>query len=349
MERLTKKELRSLLESIKECYPVCDRQTFKQRVLSRLAKIVPTEIISHVGTRPHRRRSAHATHPRHAYTSSGREFSNQRALASSYDSSSRDARRSRKAVQSARRIQLKSLSRKILDSHSQSSPKTPRQAGLNRNDDLADHEQPCVSLLSPHNIQAYRSAKTVAQRRQNSTLVDDALNTLNLGLILLTPHGKIRLATGCAVQQVRAFLGDNSLIGDSLPESLWMWVKQQEPGLNESSDDPLLRSRLILEREGKRLVIRLVSDSHRILLLREEHLTHIKTPQPPDPCNLSSREAQVLQWVSQGKTNKEIGVILELSARTVQKHLEHIYQKLGVESRTGAAAKAYEIASTAAK
>jgi DNA-binding CsgD family transcriptional regulator len=53
--------------------------------------------------------------------------------------------------------------------------------------------------------------------------------------------------------------------------------------------------------------------------------------------------------VSQGKTNKEIGVILEVSPRTVQKHLEHIYQKMGVESRTGAVAKAYEIAFTASK
>ena len=43
MERLTKTELRALLESIKECYPICDRETFKQRVFSRLAKIVPTE------------------------------------------------------------------------------------------------------------------------------------------------------------------------------------------------------------------------------------------------------------------------------------------------------------------
>ena len=95
-------------------------------------------------------------------------------------------------------------------------------------------------------------------------------------------------------------------------------------------------------------MIRLVSDMDRILLLREEHLAAIK-PQLSTTCNLSSREAQVLHWVSQGKTNKEIGVILELSPRTVQKHLEHIYQKMGVESRTGAAAKAYEIASTASK
>jgi DNA-binding CsgD family transcriptional regulator len=53
--------------------------------------------------------------------------------------------------------------------------------------------------------------------------------------------------------------------------------------------------------------------------------------------------------LAQGKTNKEIGVILALSARTVQKHLEHIYRKLGVETRTAAAAKAYEIASMASK
>ena len=41
MERLTKKELRTLLEFIKECYPICDLETFAQRVVSRLAKIVP--------------------------------------------------------------------------------------------------------------------------------------------------------------------------------------------------------------------------------------------------------------------------------------------------------------------
>ncbi len=53
--------------------------------------------------------------------------------------------------------------------------------------------------------------------------------------------------------------------------------------------------------------------------------------------------------MAQGKTNKEIGVILELSPRTVQKHLEHIYQKIYVESRTAAAAKAYGIALIAGK
>jgi hypothetical protein len=52
MERLTKKELRALLEFIKECYPICDRQTFAQRVVSRLSKIVLAENISHNAVKP---------------------------------------------------------------------------------------------------------------------------------------------------------------------------------------------------------------------------------------------------------------------------------------------------------
>lgn len=51
---------------------------------------------------------------------------------------------------------------------------------------------------------------------------------------------------------------------------------------------------------------------------------------------LTRREAEVLAWVAQGKTNAEIGMILGTSPRTVEKHLEHIYQKLGVETRTAA-------------
>lgn len=55
---------------------------------------------------------------------------------------------------------------------------------------------------------------------------------------------------------------------------------------------------------------------------------------------LTRREAQVLLWIAQGKTNREIGQILELSPRTVNKHLEQVFRKLGVENRTSAAAMA---------
>jgi DNA-binding CsgD family transcriptional regulator/uncharacterized protein (DUF1330 family) len=57
---------------------------------------------------------------------------------------------------------------------------------------------------------------------------------------------------------------------------------------------------------------------------------------------LSRREAEVLSWVAQGKTNCEVAAILSLSVGTIKKHLEHIFQKLGVETRIAAAILALE-------
>jgi DNA-binding CsgD family transcriptional regulator len=55
---------------------------------------------------------------------------------------------------------------------------------------------------------------------------------------------------------------------------------------------------------------------------------------------VTEREAEVLLWIAHGKSNRDIAQILELSPRTVDKHLEQIYAKLGVENRTAAAALA---------
>ena len=55
--------------------------------------------------------------------------------------------------------------------------------------------------------------------------------------------------------------------------------------------------------------------------------------------NLTARESEVLRWLTHGKTNRDIGLILGTSPRTVNKHLEQVYKKLEVENRTAAAAK----------
>jgi DNA-binding CsgD family transcriptional regulator len=55
---------------------------------------------------------------------------------------------------------------------------------------------------------------------------------------------------------------------------------------------------------------------------------------------LTPREREVLRWLATGKTDGEIAALLSLSPRTVQKHLEHIYVKLGVETRTSAVTRA---------
>ena len=55
---------------------------------------------------------------------------------------------------------------------------------------------------------------------------------------------------------------------------------------------------------------------------------------------LTSREAEVLVWIARGKSNRDIGDILALSPRTVNKHLEQVFSKLGVENRASATALA---------
>lgn len=60
------------------------------------------------------------------------------------------------------------------------------------------------------------------------------------------------------------------------------------------------------------------------------------------PSGLTDREVEVLRWVAIGKSNKEIGSLLSISARTVQNHVRHIYDKIGVHSRASAALYAAE-------
>jgi DNA-binding CsgD family transcriptional regulator len=82
-------------------------------------------------------------------------------------------------------------------------------------------------------------------------------------------------------------------------------------------------------------------DGELLIVLREEsHATVIEALMTA--FQLTTREAEVLYWVIYGKTNRDIGEILDSSHRTVNKHLEHVFEKLGVETRTAAAAVAMQ-------
>ena len=61
-------------------------------------------------------------------------------------------------------------------------------------------------------------------------------------------------------------------------------------------------------------------------------------PQSLKSMGLTERETEVLTWVAEGKSNNDVGTILGISSVTVKKHLEHIFQKMGVETRTAAVA-----------
>jgi len=64
-------------------------------------------------------------------------------------------------------------------------------------------------------------------------------------------------------------------------------------------------------------------------------------PESADVDGLTNRETEILGWVARGKTNQEIAAVLIVSPHTVRKHLEHVYEKLRVNSRTAAVARAF--------
>jgi CheY-like chemotaxis protein/DNA-binding CsgD family transcriptional regulator len=102
---------------------------------------------------------------------------------------------------------------------------------------------------------------------------------------------------------------------------------------------------LTLARQGQRLacVLQAATGEDEWLLVLQEQSDQATLELLAQGFGLTAREAEVLHWVVQGKTNRDIGDILSLSPRTVHKHLEHVFAKLGVETRTAAAGRALKL------
>ena len=207
--------------------------------------------------------------------------------------------------------------------------------------DFSERDRLLLNLLPPHLVQAYRNAEVVTQIQQELATVRQAMEALDLGVIVLGRGGRVRLMTPRARQWLAAYFKSPARGAERLPEDLSRWVRQQETLLAAAEDVPQPRQPLVVEQQGKRLVVRLLTEPGQSLLLLEEEMA--LQPVSFERFGLTRREAEVLVWVTEGKTDWEIGVILGLSPRTVQKHLEHIYAKLGVENRTTAVAWAQEL------
>ena len=123
--------------------------------------------------------------------------------------------------------------------------------------------------------------------------------------------------------------------GGLLPEAIRGWIAKQSP-------DASGRGMIVPGASGTALEVHPIGQvGHDELLLRvvpvnpsaEETLLK-------ERLSVTAREAEVLLWISRGKANRDIAQILGLSPKTVNKHLEQIYAKLGVENRAAAAAQA---------
>lgn len=122
------------------------------------------------------------------------------------------------------------------------------------------------------------------------------------------------------------------------PPAVLRWLQQAISGkqIGQQADN------LITARGGRRLELSLhgrTGDGDWLLMLRESS-DQASIEAIAAGLGLTPREAEVMYWVIKGKINRDIAAILSLSPQTVKKHLEHVFAKLGVETRTAAAALA---------
>lgn len=209
--------------------------------------------------------------------------------------------------------------------------------------DFSERDRLALNLLRPHLYQAYYNAAASHEYREELGMMRQADESLHRGLISVTDAGDIVRTTPTAERMLAAFFPRDAGSNGHLPEDLRRWSLAQIAALRAPESVRTAPRPLQIDRGDRRLtgrVITHVQPTRFVIVLEEQGQTI--DPRRLAPLGLTTREAEVLHWVAQGKTNPEIGMILSLSARTVQKHLERIFQKLGVETRTAAALRAHE-------
>ncbi len=201
--------------------------------------------------------------------------------------------------------------------------------------DFSDREKAVASLAAPHFVNAIKNGFAFGR-------LNTALEAGGSGVISLNAYGKITFSSHFARLLLEKYFPEEPLAANLLPEALDRWLTSTSMrGIGSIYVPP--STPLRIRRLNETLTIRhLDSPSTReeILLLEESK------PLAPDSfrsLGLTVRESEILFWISQGKSDADIAVLCGVSIRTVQKHVENIYTKLGVETRTAAMLRAMEM------
>jgi len=165
-----------------------------------------------------------------------------------------------------------------------------------------------------------------------------ALDAFGQGSVAVAPQdGALVWQTPLARQMLRDYFGE---LDERAPQLMMDWIG----GIAAARDSGAEPAALNVVRDARRLIVTFSSQTDEgewLLMLREESDV-AQMENLMAAFKLTMREAEVLYWLVKGKTSRDIGSILGTSPRTVNKHLEHVFEKLGVETRTAAAARAID-------
>ena len=212
--------------------------------------------------------------------------------------------------------------------------------GLNRARlDFPEEARTLLTLLRPHLARVQARTQAMARLRSAVALRDAALDAV--AVVLLDRTGNIVF---CSAQARAAFerifplsVGSRHR-GEVLPAPLAHWIGQQSSSIQPEAGSA---RRLCLRRENRKLLVEFVfGDVYHLLRLTERPAE--PTIEPLRTLGLTERETEVLLWLAQGKRNAEIALICRLHPMTVSTHVRNLLAKLHCETRTAAAALAWE-------
>ncbi len=211
--------------------------------------------------------------------------------------------------------------------------------------DFTERERALLNRLYPHLVQAFRNVASLNRLSRDVEELVELLEGPTSSVIVLSQTGGVKRWTAQAktwiAQYCRTLFPAS---GDQLPDCFAEWYQRQLALVAQNTLTPSPRDPLVVDKNGRQLTVQLIPDR-----FHDEHLLLLSEKRGDASWNtlsdhgLTPRESEVLAWVAKGKTNADVGAILGLSDRTVQKHLEHIYQKLGVETRTTATVRALKM------
>jgi DNA-binding CsgD family transcriptional regulator len=179
--------------------------------------------------------------------------------------------------------------------------------------DFTERDRIVLELLTPHLTRLWHAARTRRLLDAALAALERTPETESHGVVLLGSGGAMEFASAPAHRLLSECFPP--VEGGFLPAPVADW-------LDSSTAEPLVHTT-----DTDRVVV--VSRVNGALFL-EEKRRGVK---------LTSRELEVLRWVAHGKTNAEIAQLLWLAPSTVRKHLENVYAKLGVTTRTAAVAR----------
>lgn len=198
-----------------------------------------------------------------------------------------------------------------------------------RGRDFSERERAVLDLLRPELARTFRRAKARTQARRAVAELEAAAERGGRSVLLLGPDRRVQAAGAGAIERLRDWFGGDGERPGALPDAVLAWVRTNP------------RAPLVADREAQRLTLTFLpataAGESDALLLEEERFG--LRDEALESRGLTRRESQVLGLVDCGLTNDQIAAELSVSRRTVEKHLERVYAKLGVQGRTAALAE----------